>query len=261
MLKIISEIHPLYLALVGGVFSFFITSLGAAIVFFFRTIKKDVMDSMLSISAGIMLSSAFFSLLNPAIDMTISMKKNIFLFVFLGFLVGGLFIYLCNHIFSKFSFEEHSVFNLKRCLLLFTSITLHNIPEGLAIGVAFGMIPFGGTFFSAVSLTIGIAIQNFPEGSAISLPMRRDGVSCFKSFLFGVISGLVEPISAMLGAFLVLKIHTILPFVLSFASGAMLFVTVLELIPESQTNKKKDLMAFILMIGFTGMMALEILLG
>lgn len=261
MFQSIFEYPPTTLALFGGVFAFLFTVAGAAIVFFFRKINKNLMDSMLACSAGIMLSAAFFSLLNPAIDLAESIHQNIFLTVFLGFLVGGLFIFVCNRFMEKFPVHRKQKFSLKRCILLITSITLHNIPEGLAIGVAFGTLRYGGSLISAITLTLGIAIQNFPEGSAISLPLRREKVSRFRSFLFGVLTGLVEPISALVGAILVLKIQFILPFVLAFAAGAMLFVTVLELIPESQTNKNKDLMAFILLFGFSFMMVLEILLG
>lgn len=148
--------------------------------------------------------------------------------------------------------------------MLFTSITLHNIPEGLVVGVAFGAIAYGidnATVFAAISLTIGIAIQNFPEGSAISLPLRREGLSRFKSFMFAMLSGIVEPIAAVIGALLVMKIQIILPFILSFAAGAMIFVISMELIPESQSNNKKDLMAFLTLLGFSIMMVLEIVLG
>lgn len=260
MIQTIHEMNPVLLAFFGGIFAILFTVLGAGIVFFFKRMNKNIMDSMLSISAGIMLSAAFFSLLEPAIDLADEIHQNIFLTVFLGFLFGGLFLYFCNKFVDHFPMDDSS-FSFKRCLLLITSITFHNIPEGLAIGVAFGNMLYGGSLVSAITLTLGIAIQNFPEGSAISLPLRREGVSRFHSFLFGALSGLVEPISAVIGAFLVLKIQVILPFVLSFAAGAMLFVTVLELIPESQTNTKKDLMAFLLLIGFSFMMILEILLG
>lgn len=261
MFQSIQELSPTTLALLGGVFAFFFTMGGAAIVFFFRKINKNIMDSMLACSAGIMLSAAFFSLLNPAIELSTKIHQNIFLTVFLGFLVGGLFIFLCNRFIDYFPIDMPKQFSLKRCMLLITSITLHNIPEGLAIGVAFGTLRYGGSLISALTLTLGIAIQNFPEGSAISLPLRRENVSRTHSFLFGTLTGLVEPISSVVGAILVLKVQSILPFVLSFAAGAMLFVTVLELIPESQTNKNKDLMAFILLFGFSFMMILEILLG
>ena len=176
-------------------------------------------------------------------------------------MIGGCFIYLCNYAMNSLSRSDGSSYNLRRCSLLFTSITLHNFPEGLAIGVAFGSLLFGGSIISAYTLTLGIAIQNFPEGCTISLPLRREGISRMSSFLFGVLSGIVEPLGAFIGAILVLKIQTLMPFILSFAAGAMLFVTVLELIPESQTNKKKDLMALLLLLGFASMMLLEIVLG
>ena len=254
-------IQVILYALLGGLFTFLVTVLGSGIVFFFRKENKNHMDAMLSISAGIMLAAAFFSLLEPAIEMAQVLHQNIIMVVFFGFILGGLFIYICNFFIEKFPIDSSKSFSFKRCILLFTSITLHNIPEGLAVGVAFGNILYGGSLVSALTLTIGIAIQNFPEGSAISLPLRREGFSQTKSFLLGGLSGVVEPIFALLGALLVLKIKVILPFVLAFAAGAMLFVTVLELIPESQQNKKKDLMAFILLLGFSIMMVLEILLG
>lgn len=245
-------------ALYGGLFCFLFTILGSAIVFFFKRINQNIMDGLLSFSAGIMISAAFFSLLNPAIELAIKQHQNLCFSILMGFLFGGVFIFFCNQCFSSLPKKD---FSWKRCLLLITSITLHNIPEGLAVGVAFGTMLYGGSLISALTLTLGISIQNFPEGSAVSLPIRREGLSRTKSFLLGMVSGFVEPISAVLGALLVLKVQIILPFILSFAAGAMIFVTVLELIPESQQNKNKDLMAFILLIGFSFMMILEILLG
>ena len=254
------SLNPILQALLGGLFSFLFTLSGSSIIFLFRSVRKNMMNSMLALAAGIMLAASFFSLLNPAIEISNQIQQNI-LFVFLGFLVGGGFIFLCNIIFSKISFDNMNHFNIQKCIILFTSITLHNIPEGLAIGVAFGSILYGNPIISALSLTLGIAVQNFPEGAAVSLPMRNEGMSCIGAFLFGMISGLVEPIFAVVGALMVLKINIILPFVLSFAAGAMLYVTVLELIPECISNKKKDLMAFIILFGFSTMMILEVLLG
>ena len=230
-------------------------------VFFFKKVSKMIMDIMLSLSAGIMLAASFFSLLNPSIEIATKLQQNLIINTFVGFMVGGSFIYICNKIMASLSKSNESTYNLRRCSLLFTSITLHNFPEGLAIGVAFGSLLFGGSIISAYTLTLGIAIQNFPEGCTISLPLRREGISRMNSFLFGVLSGLVEPLGAFIGALLVLKVQTLMPFILSFAAGAMLFVTVLELIPESQTNKKKDLMALLLLLGFAFMMLLEIILG
>ena len=257
----LNSINPIYLALIAGIFCFFITALGSSIVVFFKNVNKNIMDSLLSCSAGIMLSASFFSLLNPSIEIAKEMKQNIILVVFGGFLLGGLFIYVCNKVLERMPKSLINGSKIKRCFLLITSITIHNIPEGLAIGVAYGAILSGASLISALSLTLGIAIQNFPEGSAISLPLRRDGFGRWNACLLGILSGLVEPISALVGAILVLKIKIILPIILSFAAGAMLFVTVLELIPESQSNKKKDLMALILLFGFACMMSLELLLG
>lgn len=260
MFQSILNLSPIALAILGGLFAFLFTAMGSGIVFFFQNVSKKIMDYMISLSAGIMLAASFFSLLNPAIEISNEIKQSVF-FIILGFIGGGLFVFLCNLFFSYFTIDSEEKISLKKCMLLFTSITLHNIPEGLAIGVAFGSILYGNPLISALSLTFGIAVQNYPEGAAISLPMKREGFSSMNSFLFGVISGLVEPISAIIGALLVLKINVILPTILSFAAGAMLYVTSLELIPECLQNKNKDLMAFILLIGFAFMMILEILLG
>lgn len=256
---------PIYQACIAGLFTFIVTTLGAAVVFFFKSVNKNIMDSMLAVSAGIMLSASFFSLLTPAIEIADELHLKSWFIVLMGLLFGGLLLYFGDKIMDHFSKNNVEVgnFSLKRCAMLFTSITLHNIPEGLVVGVAFGAIAFGienATVFSAISLTIGIAIQNFPEGSAISIPLRREGLSRFKSFLFAMLSGIVEPISAFIGALLVLKIQILLPFILSFAAGAMIFVISMELIPESQTNKKKDLMALLTLIGFAIMMVLEMVL-
>lgn len=255
MINILNNLNPIILAFLATIFTFLITSLGASIVFIFKNIKKDIMDICLSISAGIMLSASFFSLINPSIEL--SNKLNISLiFVFLGFILGGLLILLGNKIYNKNQ-------NQKLSNLIF-SITLHNIPEGLAIGVAFGSILYnleGATLSSAFILALGIGIQNFPEGSAISLPLRRNGLSRKKSFLIGSLSGIVEPISGIIGCLLALQVQYILPFLLSFAAGAMIYVVIIELIPESQTNEKKDLMALFSIIGFTIMMILDVTLG
>ena len=259
MLKDLYQINTIFLSCIGGVITFLFTAFGSAIVFFIKKTNKRFMNGLLSISAGIMLSASFFSLINPSIEICYKLKQNFFLTVIAGFIIGSFFVFFGNKIFDKINTDDK--FNLKRCILLFTSITLHNIPEGLAVGVAFGNIHYGGSLISALSLTIGIAIQNFPEGSAISLPLRREGFSRSKSFLIGVLSGLVEPISAILGSLLVLKINHILSFILAFAAGAMIFVTILELIPESQSDEKKDLMALLLIIGFSTMMILDVLLG
>ena len=244
--------------------------LGASIVFFFREVKKGIMDALLGFSAGVMIAASFWSLLSPAIDMANSMEMISWLVVFLGFFSGGLLLFLGDKVYDfmrkKMRKKDSSSTShrLKRCLMLVFSITLHNIPEGLVIGVAFGSLAYGlegSTLASALTLALGIGLQNFPEGSAVSLPLRREGLSRKKAFFFGQLSGVVEPIAAIIGSILVLKIQVLLPFLLAFAAGAMIYVVVEELIPESQSNKKKDLMALFTLIGFSIMMILDVALG
>lgn len=241
-----------------------ITSIGAAIVFFFKKVNKTVLDGMLGLSAGVMIAASFWSLLNPAIEKASSLGMNAWLVAFLGFISGGILIFLSDIIFEKL-LKKRNVKNnegIKRNILLIFSITLHNIPEGLAIGVAFGGIASGtNTLLSALMLAIGIGIQNFPEGCAVSLPLRREGLSRMKSFVYGMASGIVEPISGILGAILVIYVTNTLPFFLSFAAGAMIYVAVSELIPESQKNTRKNLMTLFTLLGFSIMMILDVALG
>ena len=244
--------------LLASLFTFTLTSMGASIVFFFKKINKNIMDIMLALSAGIMLAATFWSLIEPSISLSETLGLNSCLIALLGILSGSLLLFLGDTIYDKYSKS-----NKKRIFMLISSITLHNIPEGLAIGVAFGSLNYnlpGTTLISAISLAIGIGIQNFPEGSAISLPLRREGYSRFKSFVFGSLSGIVEPIAAILGAILVLKVRLILPFLLCFAAGAMLYVVTKEIIPESQENKHKDIITIFTIIGFLIMMILDITL-
>ena len=265
VLKFFVQLNPIYQSFIVGMITFTITSLGAAIIFFFRSINKTIMDGMLAISAGIMLAASYFSLLEPAIEMSNNLHLASWLVVFLGFMIGGLILFIGDKIIHLFLNDQNeSFYSLKRCIMLFSSITLHNIPEGLVLGVAFGSIPYhlnSANIISAITLSIGIAIQNFPEGSAISFPLRREGFSRFKAFIFGSLSGMVEPIAAVFGALLVLKVQVILPFILSFTAGAMIFVISMELIPECQNNNKNGLMTLLLMIGFSIMMILEVLLS
>ena len=266
MLKIFIEFNPIIQSFLAGCFTFFITVLGSAVVFVFRKRNQTFMDSMLSLSAGIMLSAAIFSLLNPAIEMIKETKNQTSLTIIFGFLLGGILLWIGNKIIDSFSIKRKAInHNLKRSILLFSSITLHNIPEGLVIGVAFGRVPFSqypiDSLLQAIALSIGIAIQNFPEGSAISLPLKRDKVSSIKAFLIGSISAIVEPIFAVIGTILILNIKRILPFVMSLAAGAMIYVVIQELIPETMKNKRKEFMSFLIMLGFTMMMILEIVLG
>ncbi len=239
--------------------------LGAAVVFFFKDVKKEIMDALLGFSGGVMIAASFWSLLNPAIEMANSLGMIPWLIVAIGFLCGGLLLFIGDKVYDSFSKRGVRRKNkTKRMLMLISSITLHNIPEGLVIGVAFGSVAYGiegATLISAITLAIGIGLQNFPEGSAVSLPLRREGYSRFKSFFFGQLSGIVEPVSAVIGALLVLKVQTLLPFLLSLAGGAMIYVAVSELIPESQTSKKKNLVTLCTLIGFVIMMILDVALG
>ncbi len=247
------------MALVATIFTWFITLLGSAIVYFFKKVNNNILDAMLSIASGVMIAASFFSLLAPSIEMSIKLNINKVLMPSIGFIFGGLLILLMNKLFSKKYTNKK-----KRCLMLISSITLHNIPEGLAIGVAFGSIMYnldGANMANAIALAIGIGIQNFPEGVAVSMPLRREGLSRKKSFFYGQLSAIVEPIAGVIGALLVLKIRIILPFLLSFAAGAMIYVVISELIPECMKNKNKGLISMYSIIGFVIMMILDVLLG
>ncbi len=250
-------------ALIATCFTWFITSLGAAVVFLFKRVNKTTLDAMLSLSAGVMLAATFFSLLLPAMEMADNLEMISWVVVSIGFLLGGLLLFFGDKIFNKMT-KNKNITRKKRSWMLIFSITLHNIPEGMAIGVAFGSVFYnldGATLMAAVLLAIGIGIQNFPEGVAVSLPLRREGMSPKKAFIFGVLSGIVEPISAVIGAILVLKVKILLPILLAFAGGAMIYVVVQELIPESQKNKRKDLMSLFTILGFIIMMIFDITLG
>lgn len=252
-------------ALIASIFTWSITAIGASIVFVFKKPNKTIMDSMLGFAAGVMIAASFWSLLEPSIEMSNSLGMCSWIIASIGFLFGGILLFIGDKLFEHFdnNFSKKKD-SFKRCLMLIFSITLHNIPEGLAIGVAFGSIKYGlegATTASSLILALGIGLQNFPEGTAVSVPLRREGMSRGKSFFFGQMSGIVEPISAVIGAVLVTKIRILLPFLLAFAAGAMIYVVVQELIPESQTNKKKDVMALFTLIGFSIMMILDVALG
>jgi len=270
MINFFKDLSPVWQALIATIFTWGITALGASLVFFFKKVNKNIMDGMLGFAAGVMIAASFWSLLSPGIEMAEELNMIPWLVAFIGFFSGGVLLFLGDKIYDSYEkrspqkTHENKNSNFKRSLMLIISITLHNIPEGLAVGVAFGSLHYslpGATLMAAVTLAIGIGLQNFPEGSAVSLPLRRDGFSRKKAFFCGQISGLVEPISGVIGAILVLKMRYLLPFLLTFAAGAMIYVVVEELIPESQTNKKKDLMALFTLIGFSIMMILDISLG
>jgi len=255
----LNNLNPIFLAFIAGIITWAITACGAATVFFFKTVNQKFLNVLLGFSAGIMLSASFWSLLNPAVNLAQNYSLPPYIIVSLGFLGGSLFILTSDKYMSKMQKSK------KRLSLLFLSITLHNIPEGLAIGVAFGALSHDNSplaVLSAFSVALGIGLQNFPEGAAISLPMRRDGMSTKKSFLLGQLSAMVEPLAAVLGAWLVTFITTLLPLALSFAAGAMIYVVIKELIPETCVDGTGDrLSTFGAIIGFTFMMILDVALG
>ena len=263
--KLVNQ-SPLLNTILGTAFTWGMTALGAFVVYFFKGPSKKITDGMLGFSAGIMISASFFSLLSPAIEMTKGLK-NFWLIPTSGFLIGSLFILALDRILPHLHLglpvesAEGIKTHLHRNILLFTAVTLHNIPEGLAVGVTFGALASGEatvTLQSALVLTLGIGIQNFPEGVAISMPFKGSGLSNFKSFFFGQLSAVVEPIAGILGALAVSIFKSILPFALSFAAGAMIFVVIEELIPESQSSGNTDISTISAILGFVIMMLLDI---
>ncbi len=248
----------------------FLTALGAGVVFIFRTINRKVLDGMLGFAAGVMIAASFWSLLAPAIEMAEESSLPAFIPAVVGFLAGGFFLLLIDKIlphlhpgFPKSESEGIST-SWERSILLILAITLHNIPEGLAVGVAFGALAAdlpAASLAGAMALALGIGIQNFPEGTAVSVPLRREGFSLFKSFWYGQLSGIVEPVAGVLGAVAVIVMKPILPYALAFAAGAMIFVVVEELIPESQLEKNTDIATIGTLLGFAVMMTLDVALG
>ena len=268
MIEWFVQLNPVWQALIATTFTWFITALGAATVFFFKQVNRKLLDGMLGFAAGVMIAASFWSLLAPAIQMTRETGDvPVWLPAAIGFLLGGAFIRLIDlflpHLHLGFPVDEAEGVPTKwrRSILLVLAITLHNIPEGLAIGVAFGAVAANlssATLAGAVALAIGIAIQNFPEGVAVSVPLRSEGMSRLKSFWYGQSSALIEPIAGMIGAAAVLLMRPILPYALAFAAGAMIFVVVEELIPESQLAKNTDFATSGAMLGFVIMMILDV---
>jgi len=264
------EYNPILLALGATLFTWFITALGSAMVFFFKSINKKILNSMLGFAAGVMIAASFWSLLKPAIEMAEENGSIPWVPAIVGFLSGGAFLFIIDkilpHVHMGLSTEkaEGIKTHWQRSVLLVLAITLHNIPEGLAVGVAFGALannPDTGMLAGAIALALGIGLQNFPEGAAVSIPLRREGFSRLKAFNYGQLSGAVEPLAGVVGAYLVLSMAPLLPYALSFAAGAMIFVVVEELIPESQTGNETDLSTVGAMLGFATMMLLDVALG
>ena len=268
MLDFFSRIDPILAALIGTLFTYGVTALGSALVFVFRNMNQSFMNGMLGFSAGVMIAASFWSLLQPGIFLAEELGMIPWVPAVIGFLAGGLFLLLVDrllpHIHIESNHREGLPTKWRRSILLVLSITLHNIPEGLAVGVAFGAaaagIP-GATVGSAIALAIGIGIQNFPEGAAVSIPLRREGMSKAKAFSIGQFSGMVEPIAGVIGAALALTMRNILPYALSFAAGAMIYVVIEELIPESQMLKTTKIATIGAMLGFAIMMVLDVALG
>ena len=266
----LKSIHPVILALFATLFTWCITALGAALVFFFKSINRRMLDAMLGFAAGVMIAASFWSLLKPAIEMAAAEGGPAWLPALVGFLSGGAFLLVVDrlmpHLHLGLPLEESEGIKTswRRSVLLVTAITIHNIPEGLAVGVAFGALAVNlpsASLAGAVALAMGIGLQNFPEGAAVSVPLRREGFSRIKCFWYGQLSGLVEPVAGVCGALLVTGVRPLLPYALSFAAGAMIYVVVEELIPESQQDKNTDLSTIGALAGFAVMMMLDVALG
>ena len=250
-------------ALLATLFTWSLTALGAAVVMLTRRGHPTAMDAMLGFGAGVMLASSFWSLLEPGLALAEELRQIGWLTAGAGLLAGGALLMTGDALLSRLLPGECSDSRKRTCLLM-ASITLHNIPEGLAVGVAFGALTGQVTeaaLTSAWMLAIGIALQNFPEGAAVSLPLRREGMSRRRAFWYGQLSGIVEPIAGVLGALLAVKVRAVLPFMLTFAAGAMIAVVVGELVPESQKNPQKSLMTLATMLGFAVMMVLDVALS
>lgn len=257
------------MALYAGLFTWGITALGASLVFFFKSINRKFFDAMLGFAAGVMIAASFWSLLAPSIEMSAEVSNfPVWVPALVGFMSGGLFLAgidkVLPHLHPGMEKAEGPKTSWQRSVLLVLAITLHNIPEGLAIGVAFGAVAYGmesATIGAAVALAIGIGLQNFPEGAAVSFPLRREGFSRTKAFMYGQMSGIVEPVAAVIGALAVVAMQPILPYALAFAAGAMIFVVIEELIPESQQGNNTDIATIATLVGFAVMMTLDVALG
>ena len=263
-MSVLLNTNPILLALFAGIFTWALTAAGASLVFFFKSLNKRVTNVMLGFAAGVMIAASFWSLLAPAIELS----GGSFVPAVVGFLAGGFFLWgldkIIPHLHIGAQTAEGPESAVQRNILLVFAITLHNIPEGLAVGVAFGALAGNNSstaLISAIVLALGIGLQNFPEGAAVSIPLRGAGLSRGKSFWYGQLSAVVEPISAVLGALLITFISPILPYALSFAAGAMIFVVLEELIPESQIGDGADISALGAMLGFAIMMVLDVALG
>ncbi|KIC90600.1 MULTISPECIES: ZIP family metal transporter [unclassified Flavihumibacter] len=269
--KFLSEIGPVKAALIATTFTWLVTAAGASLVFFFSTVRRSVFDAMLGFTGGVMVAASFWSLLAPSIEHSEKLYPDFpWMPAAVGFLAGALFIFSLDkfmpHLHINFGDDESEGMKTKwhKTTLLLLAITLHNIPEGLAVGVLFGAASLGvgeHTTAAAIALAIGIGLQNFPEGLAVSMPLRRHGVGRFKSFWYGQLSAIVEPVAGVLGAYAVIHMEPVLPYALAFAAGAMIYVVVEEVIPETQRDKYTDVAVLGFIGGFVVMMILDVALG
>jgi ZIP family zinc transporter len=268
LIKYLENIDPILAAFYATMFTWLVTAAGASLVFFFKAMNRAVLDGMLGFTGGVMVAASYWSLLAPAIEMSEGEGFTKVIPAASGFLMGALFLFALDktlpHLHINFKETEGIKSPWQRTTLLVLAITLHNIPEGLAVGVLFGGVAAGipeASIAGAVTLAIGIGIQNFPEGIAVSMPLRRMGMSRRKSFMYGQSSAIVEPIAGVIGAFAVTFFTPILPYALAFAAGAMIFVVVEEVIPETQQDKNTDIATLGFIGGFIVMMSLDVALG
>jgi len=270
MVAFIEQFSPIIQALMGTLFTWGLTALGAGLVFFTKEVDRKLLNGLLGFAAGVMIAASFFSLLAPAIEMSHDLSVAVWVPAVVGFLLGGVFLFAVDkllphlHMGMDISEAEGPKTSWQRSVLLITAITLHNIPEGLAVGVAFGAAAAGigeAGVASAIALALGIGIQNFPEGLAVSAPLRREGWKVGKAFLYGQFSGMVEPFAGLIGAAATLLMRPLLPYALSFAAGAMIYVVAEELIPESKSEGHSDIPSIGVMLGFAAMMLLDVALG
>lgn len=268
VIQYLESIDPITAAFYATTFTWLVTAAGAALVFFFRTMNKNVLDGMLGFTGGVMVAASIWSLLIPAINMSEGDGFTKVIPPVIGFFTGAAFLYgldkILPHLHVNFKQVEGVKSTWQRTTLMILAITLHNIPEGLAVGVLFGGVAAGvpeASIAGAVALAIGIGLQNFPEGVAVAMPLRRMGMSRRKSFFYGQLSAIVEPAAGVLGALAVTFFTPVLPYALAFAAGAMIFVVVEEVIPEAQQNKNSDVATLGFIGGFIVMMVLDVALG
>jgi ZIP family zinc transporter len=269
MIEVFAGLSPIVQALLATLFTWGLTALGAALVFGTKNVPRKLLDAMLGFAAGVMIAASFWSLLAPSIELSTEGSLPMWVPPLIGFMAGGIFLRLVDrvlphlHPWMPLAEAEGIHTSWRRSMLLISAITLHNIPEGLAVGVAFGAVAAGidgASLGAAMALAIGIGIQNFPEGTAVAMPLRREGLSRAKCFFYGQLSAVVEPVAGVIGAAAVVLARPILPYALAFAAGAMIFVVAEELVPEAKRGSP-DIAAMSLMVGFAVMMTLDVALG